>query len=63
MTAIAISDGVVACDTQITGGNYAVRAVKLVRLPDGGVAAGAGLWCKAYRALQWLAQGEPGEAP
>lgn len=63
MTTIAISDGVVACDTQLTGGNYAVRVQKLVRLKDGGVAAGCGNWREAHKGLQWLAAGEQGEAP
>ena len=63
MTTAAIADGVVAVDSQLTGGNYAVRCAKLVRLPDGGVAVGCGLWRAAYPALKWLADGERGEAP
>lgn len=63
MTTIAISDGVVAVDSQLTGGNHVVRAQKLTRLPDGGVAVGAGLWRNAYAGLKWLADGEKGEAP
>lgn len=63
MTTIAISDGLVAVDSQLTGGNYAVRAQKLVRLPDGGVAVGAGAWRTAYAGLMWLANGERGEPP
>lgn len=64
MTTIAVdSDGLVAADTQLTGGNYVVRVQKIVRLPDGGVAAGSGLWAAAYRGLKWLQDGERGEAP
>lgn len=63
MTTAAIADGVVAVDTQLTGGNHAVRCAKLVRLPDGGVAVGCGLWRTAWAGLQWLAGGEKGEAP
>ena len=63
MTTIAISEGVVAVDSQLTGGNHAVRAQKLMRLPDGGVAVGAGLWRNAYAGLMWLVNGERGEPP
>lgn len=63
MTTFAISDGEVAVDTQLTGGNYAVRVQKLVRLPDGGVAVACGLWRAAWPGLKWLADGEKGEAP
>lgn len=64
MTTIAVdSDGLVAADTQLTGGNYIVRVQKIVRLPDGGVAAGSGLWAAAYRGLKWLADGGHGDPP
>lgn len=63
MTTIAIADGLVAVDSQLTGGNYAVRAQKLARLPDGGVAVGAGTWRTAYAGISWLANGERGEPP
>ena len=63
MTTAAIADGVVAADTQLTGGNYAVRVAKMVRLPDGGIAVGCGLWTSAWAGLQWLASGEKGDAP
>ena len=63
MTTIAISEGVVAVDSQLTGGNYAVRGQKIVRLPDGGVAVGAGLYRNAYAGMRWLAEGERGDAP
>lgn len=63
MTAIAVKAGLVVVDSQATLGNYAMRVQKLVRLPDGGVAAGAGMWPQAYAALMWLAQGEQGSPP
>lgn len=52
-----------AADTQLSCGNYAFRVQKLFRLPDGGVAAGAGSWADAYAGLKWLAAGEVGDAP
>lgn len=63
MTTAAISEGVVAADTQLTGGNYAVRIAKMVRLQDGGVAVGCGAWASAWAGLQYLAGGEKGEPP
>jgi hypothetical protein len=63
MTTAAILDGVVAVDSQLTGGNYAVRCAKLVRLPDGGVAVGCGDWATAWAGLCWLVNGERGEPP
>jgi hypothetical protein len=63
LTTVAIADGVVAADTQLTGGNYAVRVAKMVRLPDGSVAVGCGVWSNAWAGLQWLAGGEKGEPP
>lgn len=63
MTTIAISAGQVAVDSQGTSGNYAVKMLKLVRLPDGGVAAGCGSFSDAYAGLKWLAEGERGDPP
>ena len=63
MTTAAISEGVVAVDSQLTGGNYAVRAAKLVRLPDGGVAVAAGAFRQGYAGLKWLAEGQRGDPP
>jgi hypothetical protein len=57
MTVIAFKDGVMAADTQLSYGNSASRAQKIVRLPDGGVAGGCGLWCAAYAVLKFLADG------
>ena len=63
MTTAAIADGVVAVDTQCTGGNYAVRVAKLARLPDGGVAVISGVYRTGYAGLKWLADGERGDPP
>jgi hypothetical protein len=63
ITTIAINEGTVAADSQLTGGNHAVRCQKVFRLPDGGVAAGAGLWPAAYAGISWLVNGERGEPP
>lgn len=63
MTTAAISEGVVAVDSQLTGGNYALRCAKLVRLPDGGVAVGCGDWATAWAGLCWLVNGERGDPP
>ena len=57
MTVIAFKDGVMAADTQLTQHNSKVRAQKIVRLPDGGVAGGCGSWAAAYAGLKWLADG------
>lgn len=63
MTAIAIKAGLVVADSQLTGGNYALRVQKIVRLPCGAVACAAGLWAKAYAGLKWLESGQDGQAP
>lgn len=57
LTVIAYKDGVMAADTQLTDGNSACRVRKLVRLPDGGVAGGCGVWASAYAALRYLERG------
>ena len=57
MTVVAFRDGVMAADTRLSDYNSAARATKLVRLPDGGVAGGCGLWAAAYAGLKWLAEG------
>ena len=62
MTTIAVKDGVMAADTQITG-DYAMHAPKIFRLPDGGIAGGAGVWSRAYAGIKWLMDGEKGEPP
>lgn len=62
MTTIAFKDGVMAADTQITS-DYAIHAPKIFRLPDGGVAGGAGDWSRAYAGIKWLMEGEKGDPP
>jgi hypothetical protein len=57
LTVIAYKDGVMAADTQLTGFNRTNRAQKIMRLPDGGVAGGCGLWTAAYAGLKFLAAG------
>lgn len=63
MTTAAAFRGVMAADTQLTGNGVVFRVQKLFRLPDGGVASGAGDWGKCYAALKWLSDGEKGECP
>lgn len=57
MTCIAFKDGVMAADTMLSSYNAQMRAQKLVRLPDGGVAGGCGLWTRAYAGLKYLSEG------
>jgi hypothetical protein len=56
MTTIAYRDGAMAADTQETAGAVMNRGPKLVRLPCGGVAGGAGDSVRLQRALDWLAR-------
>ncbi len=46
-----------AADTMLSGGNSQLRAQKVVRLPDGGVAGGCGHWSRAYAGLKFLEEG------
>lgn len=62
MTVIAFKSGIMAADTMLSGGNSQNRAQKLVRLPDGGVAGGCGLWRNAYSALKYLEEGGDADA-
>lgn len=57
MTVIAFKDGVMAADTMLSDGNAHYRVKKLWRLPDGGVAGGAGVQRAAYAVLKFLADG------
>jgi hypothetical protein len=57
MTIIAFKDGVMAADTMLSSYNSQSRAQKIIRLPDGGVAGGCGLWARAYSGLRYLAEG------
>lgn len=61
MTIIAAKGKDLACDTQLTG-DYTHRVHKLYRLPDGGVAGGAGTWARCYTYIQWLIS-QQGDAP
>ena len=63
MTTIAIKDGVVAADSQLTDGNTLLQVQKVHRLPDGGVVTAAGSWGKAYAAIRWMLDGQKGEPP
>lgn len=63
MTAITAKDGVMAADGRVSSEDTFTVAVKLIRLPDGGVAGAAGMWGAARRALVWLANGEQGDPP
>lgn len=62
MTTIAANATQMAADTQLTG-DYRYRVQKIVPLPDGGIAGGAGVWSRAYAGLCWLASGEVTEPP
>ncbi len=59
MTVVAFKDGVMAADTQETWGTGRARVCKIVRLPDGGVAGGAGDGPACQAALNWLASDGP----
>lgn len=62
MTTIACRDGEMAADTQC-GGDYVGRVRKLHRLPDGSIAAGAGVSSAVYAAIAWIQGGRQGDAP
>lgn len=62
MTTIAVRAGVMACDSRADG-EYAMTVDKIVRLPDGGVAGGAGNASALSVALDWLQGGEQGDPP
>lgn len=63
MTTIAISEGVVAVDTQLTGGNHTKRVLKVLRMADGGLVTGCGLWRSAWAGMQYVLSGERGDPP
>ncbi len=62
MTTIAVRDGVMAADTQLSSGTIH-RAQKIFELPGGGCVGGCGTWAKAYAAISWLLSGRQGDAP
>ena len=57
MTTVAYKNGAMAADSQLTCDNRKTRVQKIVRLPDGGIASGCGLWVAAYAGLKFLAAG------
>ena len=57
VTIIVFKKGVMAADTQLSAGSSKCQAQKLVRLPDGGVAGGCGVWGNAYAGLKFLSEG------
>lgn len=64
MTIIAFKDGVMAADTMLSAFNSQNRAQKIIRMHDGGVAGGCGLWARAYSGLRYLAEGgSPDDRP
>lgn len=62
MTTVAVRDGVMAADTQLSSGTIH-RAQKVFELPGGGCVGGCGEWSKAYAAISWLLGGRQGDAP
>ena len=63
MTTIAVRDGQMAADTQVTESALALRGEKIVRLPCGGLAGGCGLYGEVRRGLVWLQSGGKGKPP
>lgn len=61
MTIIAAKGKEMAGETQLTG-DYTLRVSKIFRLPDGGMAGGAGTWARCYTYIQWLIT-QQGDAP
>lgn len=62
MTTVAVRDGVMAADTQLSASTIH-RAQKVFELPGGGCVGGCGEWSKAYAAISWLLGGRQGDAP
>lgn len=63
MTTLAYKDGVLAADTKITGGSMTFYGPKMVRLPDGGMAACAGEAPAMTAFLEWVGKGQKGKRP
>lgn len=63
MTVVTAKDGVMAADSRLSSEDIHTTVVKIVRLPDGGLAGAAGMWAAARRALTWLENGEQGDPP
>lgn len=63
MTTIAVKDGVMAADTQLTG-DCIHRVPKIFEMPDGGFIGGCGeSWSRTYAVIKWFLSGQEGEAP
>ncbi|HDS1550725.1 TPA: hypothetical protein QEK98_002980 [Stenotrophomonas maltophilia] len=63
MTTIAVKDGVMAADTQLTG-DCIHRVPKIFELPDGGCIGGCGeSWSRTYAVISWFLSGQEGDAP
>lgn len=64
MTTIAAKSGVVAADSQLTGGSgRKARVKKLVRLTDGSVFGGAGTYHAVLKLRAWAESGFEGKRP
>lgn len=63
MTTIAYRDGVMAADSLATDDACGLYVRKIVRLPDGDMAGGAGDLNEVVQALSWLAGGSEGDPP
>jgi len=65
MTTIAIKDGYIAADSQLTGmsGGAVLHVDKLFKGTDGVVYGGFGDWSVAHAMIQWLLGGSVGDAP
>ena len=62
MTTVAVRDGIMAADSQLSGSTV-FRVQKIYELPGGGCVGGCGEWAKAYSAISWLLGGRQGDAP
>ncbi|WP_426355658.1 hypothetical protein ACN9MD_09695 [Stenotrophomonas maltophilia] len=63
MTTVAVKDGVMAADTQLTGDSIH-RVPKIFELPDGGLIGGCGeSWSRTYAVIKWFLSGQEGDAP
>lgn len=63
MTTICYRDGVLAADSLATDDACGLHVRKIVRLPDGDMAGGAGDLTEVVQALSWLAGGSDGDPP
>lgn len=63
MTTVAYADGVLAADSLATDDACALHVRKIIRLPKGDMAGGAGELNEVVQALAWLAGGSDGDPP